>query len=745
MRAILTNSNSGEIAVYNVPAPELRSGGVLVQTQFSVISSGTERASIKTAEKSIIGKALARPDLTQQVIDYARRNGIKAAYQKVKARLDSLNAIGYSCSGVVVAVAPDVTEFRTGDRVACAGVGHASHCEINFVPRNLAVQVPDAVPLDHAALTTIGAIAMQGIRQAAVTVGETVVVVGAGLLGVLTMQLARAAGCRVIAVDLNPERVRRARELGAHVAYMADDASLQDQVLRFSRYGADAALLTAAAPSSSAPLQMAAGLLRDRGRIVVVGDVGLGAPRAALYNKELSLLLSRSYGPGRYDPEYEEKGHDYPIGYVRWTEKRNMESFLDLLATGSLDVAPLLQQKCPLEEAVQAYANVKESRSYTTLISYSTEPAPSRRELVDAPAQPSRNKGLLNIGAVGAGAFARSVIFPALRNMSGVAFEAVATASGVAAESARKTDNFRRALSPADLISDAEVDGVFVLSHHDTHARYVIEALEHQKAVFVEKPLCSTAMELASIEDAYGRQLNVGRAPFVMVGFNRRFAPMTRKVIEFFASRREPMMVMIRVNAGYVPRDHWAQESGGRMIGEGCHFVDWARAVVGRSITGVRAAALPNSGRYNNDNIAASLLFDDGSIATVTYLANGDKSVPKETFEVFCEGSVAQLEDFRSLQLIRNGKTTKVTSAQDKGHKRELELTVTAMRSGSAAPIPFSEIVEVTSATLRVVEDLSRPFIPVSHGSVPGEDFRGILDPEDISVEDASCSTSAAS
>ena len=320
MRAILTNVSTGEIAVHEVPPPELQPGGVLVRTHFSVISSGTEKATVQTAERSLAGKAMARPDLVRQVVDYAQAQGIRAAYRKVRSQLEALKPLGYSCSGVVLETGSGATEFSPGDRVACGGAGCANHCEVNFVPRNLVVPVPRTVPLEHAAITTIGAIAMQGVRQGHVSFGETVVVVGAGLVGALTVQLAKAAGCRVVAIDLDPERARRAVELGAHAAFVADDPRLPERVKEFSRYGADAALITAAT-RSSAPLEMAAQLLRDRGRVVVVGDVGLDVPRAALYSKELSVTLSRSYGPGRYDPVYEEMGIDYPIGYVRWTER----------------------------------------------------------------------------------------------------------------------------------------------------------------------------------------------------------------------------------------------------------------------------------------------------------------------------------------------------------------------------------------------------------------------------------------
>jgi predicted dehydrogenase/threonine dehydrogenase-like Zn-dependent dehydrogenase len=696
--------------VHEVPPPELQPGGILVRTYFSVISSGTERASVQTAEKSLIGKAMSRPDLVRQVFDYAHVHGVRAAYQKVRSQLDALKPLGYSCSGVVLETGEGVTEFSPGERVACGGAGYANHSEVNFVPRNLVVPVPPMVPLEHAALTTIGAIAMQGVRQGQVSFGETVVVVGAGLLGVLAVQLAKAAGCRVVAIDLDPERVRRALELGAHAAFAADDPRLPERVKEFSRYGADVALITAAS-RSAAPLEMATRLLRDRGRAVVVGDVGLDVPRAALYLKELSVTLSRSYGPGRYDPVYEEKGIDYPIGYVRWTEKRNMEAFLGLLATGALNVAPLLARECSVEEAAQAYEELREGRAYTVLLRYPFPPASSPLPVTKAAtvAQP-RARTSLRIGSIGAGSFARSVIFPNLQKAAGVALEAVASASGAETESARKAVGFSRALTARELLSDPNVEAVFVLTRHDSHARYVLEALRQGKPVYVEKPLCSNPAELTAIRQAYATHVEAGKNPFVMVGLNRRFAPLTERVKEFFAGRQEQMVVHVRVNAGYVPRDHWAQQTeGGRIVGEVCHFVDWARFVIGCPIKGVRASALPDGTRYHRDNLVATLLFDDESIASLLYLANGDKAVPKEYFEVFCEGGVARLEDFTTLELVRMAKRHTSKSTQDKGHRKELALTVSAMRSGQAAPIPFAEICEVTEATFRIEEALRKP------------------------------------
>src|SRR5208337_2152392 len=369
MRAILQDVRNGEVSTYDVPPPELRPGGILVRTAFSTISSGTERATVETSGKSLFGKALARPDLAKQVLAFASTNGIKAAYEKVRMRLDTLSPLGYSCSGVVIGVGEGVTDFQNGDRVACAGGGYANHCEVNWVPRNLAVRVPESVALDAASLTTIGAVAMQGLRQSEVKFGETVAVIGTGLVGLLTIQLARAAGCRVIAIDRDPNRVQKAGSMGAHLALATSDPHLQIAVHDFSRYGADAAIVTAAAPSAE-PMELAAQILGDRGRIVVVGSVGMGVSRSNLYNKELTILMSRSYGPGRYDPRYEEGGNDYPVGYVRWTERRNMEAFLDCLALRSIDVTPLLERRYSIDEGRQAYEVLKSYDAYTVILEY---------------------------------------------------------------------------------------------------------------------------------------------------------------------------------------------------------------------------------------------------------------------------------------------------------------------------------------------------------------------------------------
>jgi|SRR5579859_1080992 len=728
MLAILADLKTGDVETVEVPVPELRAGGVLVRTAFSAISAGTERSTIETGKKSLLGKARARPDLVRQVVNFAKANGVKAAYQKVRTKLDTASALGYSCSGIVLAVGEGVSEFRPGDRVACAGVGYACHSEINFVPRNLVAKVPDSVSLEAASLTTIGAIAVQGLRQANVAFGESVIVVGAGLVGVLTILLARAAGCRVIAIDANPARSQRAVDFGAGLGLSASDPSLASKVIDFTKYGPDAAIITASSPSTE-PVELSAHLLRDRGRIVVLGSVPLGVSREIMYRKELSLTLSRSYGPGRYDPQYEEAGFDYPVGYVRWTEQRNMEAFMSFLSTAETTVDSLIRPQYCIEDGTRAYSDIQKLGIYTAILKYDSDREPVRHEVAGTPEMHERT-GLLRVGCIGAGSFARGIVFPQLREFKNIQLEAVGTASGSSALSAQKLFGFRRALAPSEILTDTDLDAVFILSHHDSHAAHIVSALSKNKLVFVEKPLAISSEELESVDTAYQMQVARGRQPFVMAGFNRRFAPASVKIKDFFSDRCEPIFIHIRINAGHLPREHWTQSSvnGGRIIGEACHFLDWARYIVGRNIVAVYARAMPDGALYNRDNVVMVFSFADGSVANILYLANGDKSLSKEYYEVFCAGSVARLEDYRTLEFVRRGKRTNIKCDYDKGHKRELEQTLTAMREGQPSPIAFEELVEVTAASFAVIDSLNfgvpvalergRPIVTGSENSV---------------------------
>ena len=425
-----------------------------------------------------------------------------------------------------------------------------------------------------------------------------------------------------------------------------------------------------------------------------------------MYAKELSLALSRSYGPGRYDPQYEESGTDYPIGYVRWTERRNMDAFLDLLATGQIDVTPLVEHQYSIDEGARAYSDLKNGL-YTAILKYNGASAVSQRSVSSVAAARARINDEVRVGCIGAGSFASSVIFPNLQAINGVRLQSVGTISGAGAASAQRAFKFQTAEQPSELLNDPNVDAVLILTRHGPHAALTAQAIEAGKPVFVEKPLAIDREQLTQLQKLYAAQAEAGRAPFVMVGFNRRFAPFTEKIRQFFADHAEPMLIHARVNAGYIPHDHWIHGDGGRIVGEFCHFVDWARSVVGSPIHSVAATGLPDGTRYKTDNLAVTLKFVDGSVANLLYLANGDRSIPKEFFEVFCQGGVARLHDFRTLELARNGEVQKFKSVQDKGHRREIQLTIEAMRSGKPSPIPFDELVEVTEATFLVQQALA--------------------------------------
>jgi predicted dehydrogenase len=526
----------------------------------------------------------------------------------------------------------------------------------------------------------------------------------------LTSLVLRAVGCRVVAIDLSSERAEKAVEFGAHLGLSLSDPHLGSNVASFSRYGVDAAIITAATKSAE-PLELAATLLRDRGRISVVGDVGMGVSRSQMYRKEISLTMSRSYGPGRYDPGYEEGGHDYPIGFVRWTEKRNMEAFLDLLSSGAFEVKALLEHMYAVEDGARAYTAV-EGGAYTSIIDYhasADEMVAEKPSRASAPLQ-ARPIGVIRIGCIGAGAYARGVILPQLRVSSAIKLQSIASSTGAASISARSGFGFDTAESPSELIANPNVDAVFILTRHDSHAAFAKSAMDAGKAVFVEKPLAVNRAQLETIRTAYASALAEGRSAFLMVGYNRRFSPLTEKLKAFFQGRCEAMLVNIRCNAGYIPPSSWIQSpsQGGRIIGELCHFVDWARAIIGSPMRKVTAAALPDASRYCGDNVSVMIEYDDRSIANMTYVANGDRAAGKELFEVFCEGGIARLDDFKTLLLTRNGKTQTMKGSRDKGHEQEIKLTLAAMNEGTGAPISFDELVEVSETTFAIVEALER-------------------------------------
>jgi predicted dehydrogenase len=710
MKQVTQQQQTGRLSVTDVPAPLLRPEGLLVRTAYSLISAGTERAKVELARKNLLRKALARPDQVRQIVETFRQVGFGATTQKVMSKLDSLAPLGYSSAGVVVAVGARADGFSPGDRVACAGGGFSNHAEVVYVPRNLCAWVPDGVGLDEAAFGTLGAIALQGIRRAGPTLGETVGVIGLGLLGLLTVQMLRAAGCRVVGVDINPARCELARKLGANLATNPADPELDAMTSQFSPAGLDAIILTAAT-SSRHPMRLAGKLARDRARVIVVGVVGMEVPRSPFYEKELEIRLSRSYGPGRYDAQYEEKGLDYPIGYVRWTEGRNLAAFLDLLAQRKVDVQALISHRFPLTEAERAYALIegKTKEPYLgVLLEYGLPLAEATSAPLARPIQlrpPVGGTGKVGLALLGAGNFAQSMLLPHLRRHPHVRLRIVVTPSGLTARSVAERAGFEQCASePEAALTDPDVRLVIIASRHDSHAELAIRAIEAGKAVFVEKPLALSPEQLSRVVEAY-RQ-----SAILMVGFNRRFAPLVIAMREFLAGAGEPLLLHYRVNAGYIPRNHWTQDpdvGGGRVIGEVCHFVDLLMHLVDRPPVEVYAHVLPDGGRYSGDNIAAILRFGDGSVGTITYAANGDRKLEKERLEVSGGGRAAVLDDFRILTLLSGGKrTARKIHSPDKGHRAEMLALVEAVWQGKASPVPLDESVLATHVTFAIVQAL---------------------------------------
>jgi len=721
MRQLLQNINTGKAMVVDVPAPRPCPNEVLVRVGASLVSAGTERMVVEFAEKNILQKAAARPDLARQVLNKASREGILSTISSVRSRLDTDMALGYSNAGEVLEVAPGVSEFKVGDRVACAGGGYAVHAEVVRVPRNLVAKIPpptsarSEIDFDEAAFTTVGAVGLQGLRLANPQLGETVAVVGLGLIGLVVVQLARAAGCIVIGMDIDERRCRLAEQLGCTAS--ANEAEQMQSVVSAvtNGKGADAVLITASTKSNE-PINLAGGIARDRGRVVAVGAVGLEIPRKAFYEKELSVYVSRSYGPGRYDPEYEQFGHDYPVGYVRWTENRNMQAFLQLLAEGRINVRELITHRYPIEQASQAYdlMSAESGESFIGIvITYPHAPSDSRH--VDLRPEPAVGTALVakvTVGMLGAGNFASGVLLPVLKKIPNLELVGIATASGVSARAAGTRYGFGYCSSDyQEVVRDPKINTIVITTRHHLHVQQVIAALEAGKHVFCEKPLCVSEEELRQIASVYQSARVSAAKPLLMVGYNRRFAPLAVQMRDFFQSTQEPVMMHYRINAGFLPSTHWtqmAEEGAGRIIGEVCHFIDFMVWLSGRKVTSVYATVLPNGGKYSDDNLAATLELADGAVGTITYVANGDKSFPKERIEVFGNGAVATLDDFRVLTTVHAGRTRTYRSrlGQDKGHSREWTEFVNAICSGSPSPIEFGELENVSRACFRMLDSL---------------------------------------
>lgn len=686
--------------------PALRPGWVLVANRYSLLSAGTERSKVELGQKNLLGKARSRPDLVRQVVDKARVEGVSAAVATTRDRLNAVAPIGYSSAGVVLEVAEGVEGLAPGDRVACAGEGWATHAEVIAVPKNLVARVPEEVDLADAAYATVGAIALHGVRRSAVNVGEWIGVVGLGLVGQLAARIAAAAGCGVIGIDLDSAAVELARTGGA-LAFERTDATLEAGVRHATGgLGLDAVLVCAAAASND-PLQLAARIARDRGRIVVVGDVPVSVDRALMYRKELEVRLSRSYGPGRYDRDYERRGRDFPAGYVRWTEQRNLQAFVDLVASGKVDPAPLTTHRFPVERAAEAYALLTnpdpKDRPFGILLEYEADSVGSARRVRGTPTRRPHRTGSMRIGVVGVGSFARGTLLPALAD-AGVTFAAVASQGGLSAEDAAARFGFERAADSAEeIFADDAIDAVVIATRHSDHASLTAAALRAGKATFVEKPLALNESELAEVEEALTDD------NLLMVGFNRRFAPLVERLRSAIANAPE-RVVAVRVNAGPLEDDHWLhdpEEGGGRLLGEGCHFVDLVSDLVGSRIVCAHALAVPQLQRPLECSDAFTIVVRcaDGSVGSVVYSGGGDPRLPKERIEAFGGGVSAVLDDYRRLELYSGGRRRLVKRAQDKGHRAQLQRFADAF-TGAAAPPPAASYIDSTRATLALAHSL---------------------------------------
>lgn len=705
MKQLLQNIKTGKASIEDVPVPTPRRGQALVRVAASLVSAGTERMVVEFAEKSLIGKARARPDLVRQVIEKARREGLVSTAQAAFNRLDQPMALGYSSAGTIVELGADMQGFQIGQRVACAGAGYAVHAEYNVVPRNLLTPLPDNVDFESAAFTTLGAIALHGFRLAEPQIGESVAVIGMGLLGLLTAQIAAAAGCNVLGIDLDPARLALAASLGLQA--VAREDALDSSAAFTAGRGFDAILICADTPSND-PVELAGAIARDRARVVATGAVGLTLPRKVYYEKELSFINSRSYGPGRYDANYEEQGSDYPLGYVRWTEGRNFEAVVDLMARGKLSVQPLITHRFDIRQATQAYEVItgkKDAHFLGVVLTYPDTGEAQERSAVIRFETPSILQGsAVKLGVLGAGLFANSVLLPAIKKAGDIELVGIASSGGLHARHAGQKFGFQYAASSSEeIFQDPKVNTVAILTRHDSHADLVVRALQAGKHVFVEKPLAINRDQLSAIRT----QLAAADGLLLAVGFNRRFAPLARSLSSFFAQRHEPMYIHYRVNAGWLPLDHWTHDpevGGGRIIGEACHFLDFLTFLVGAPPVSVTAHALPDHGKYREDVVSMTFNFPDDSVGIVDYLANGDKSFPKERVEVFCGGEIAVLDDFVSLQTIRDGRQTVIKGAQNKGWVEEWKAVGRAIREGGMPPIPYEHLMGVTNATFAAVE-----------------------------------------
>lgn len=710
MKQVTQTLRTGVIEINDVPVPALNDKFILVRNSTSVISAGTEKTKIDMGKKSLLQKAKARPDLVMQVMGKIKTEGLKKTLQTINSRLDSPSPLGYSCAGTVVAAGGLVEGIQPGDRVACGGADYANHAEFVAVPKNLVVKIPHNVSDEEAAFTTVGSIALQGVRLAAPLLGETFLVVGLGLLGQIAVQLLKANGCNAIGTDLDAALVSRAETYGAVGVPPGGDVRSICNALT-GGHGVDG-VLVCAGTSSNAVIELCGAVTREKGRVVVVGAVRMDIPREDYFKKEISVVISRSYGPGRYDPLYEESGNDYPYGYVRFTEQRNMETFLTLVSQGKLDIKGLITHRFAVDDAASAYQLIEGSKTEPylgILLQYNPVPfkADDSSRISVAPAVVTGDK--VKLSFYGAGNYATASLLPPMQASNLVVFTGLVTASGRSAQGVAKQFGFTFCAGSYAELLQGDTDAIVITTRHDTHAVGVRDALNAGKHVYVEKPLGMSVAELSEIHEAYGR---CGTAQ-LMVGFNRRFAPATRQVIDHFAAVKSPLVVNIRINAGAIPSNHWIQDpqgGGGRMIGEGCHFIDLAAALAGSNVKTIYAVGTSKAEKSAllNDNLCLSLTFHNGSVANITYTADGSKAMAKEYVEVFGGGRSAQIYDFKEVALFSgdsNAKRNKL-GVQDKGQKSMINAWLAGLKAGKPC-VDYDCLMATSLATVMAVESLA--------------------------------------
>lgn len=731
MKQILQNLKTGKMEVADLPCPQAGQGSVLIQTRASLISAGTERMLVEFSKANLIQKARQQPEKVRQVLDKIRTDGLVPTLEAVFRKLDEPLPLGYCNVGTVVQAQSSklkAQSLKVGDRV----VSNGPHAEVVCVPNNLCAKIPDGVTDEQAAFTVLGSIALQGMRLAAPTFGEKFMVFGMGLIGLLAVRLLQANGCEVLAVDLNAERLKLAEAFGAQtVNISAGGDPVAGAMAGTGGKGVDGVLITASARTDEI-MHQAAEACRKRGRIVLVGVVGLNLRRSDFYEKEITFQVSCSYGPGRYDEKYEQDGQDYPIGYVRWTEQRNFEAVLGALEAGRLRVDEMITHRYPFEEAEKAYELIAEDKEpyigiildYDPQITQITQKGKKDKDKLAADerrlTQISENtirvhqrvsaaESKVTIGLIGAGNFTGAVLLPALKK-TGVRFQAIASSGGVTGTHLGKKFGFEFSTTDTETIfNDSDINTVFVTTRHNSHARFVMEALEAGKHVFVEKPLCMNRDELSKIETLYNSKFKIqnSKLPLLMVGYNRRFSPHTIKIKELLAGRAEPLCMNMTVNAGIIPQDHWIHDpevGGGRIVGEGCHFIDLMVSLTGSMVQSVSACMAGEGFAVRTDKMSIVLGFADGSVGTVNYFANGSKSYPKEMLEVFSEGRVLRMENFRiTLGYGFKGFKRFRTLRQDKGHNAEVAAFVERIAGGGEALIPFEQLANTTAASFAAV------------------------------------------